>query len=102
MVSFGDPFFNFQAFLFPSAFTNIQSAFVAAPFWSDVDIRTRGNISYEVHTAGSNAQSDMLLARVNDFILNVTQDDHAGTWMLVAHWNAVPTFPGTAPEVMPV
>ena len=43
--------------------------FLAAPFWSDVDLRgDEGQVFYEVHVAGDTVTSDEYLADVSDFI----------------------------------
>ena len=90
MISFQQPFTHHIPYSFPSEFTFISSAFLLAPFWSDVDIRQHGSIKYEIH----NDSSDSLLSKVNNFISNSTGIEFAGTWMLVAEWNQVPPFPG--------
>ena len=44
--------------------------FLAAPFWSDVDLRgDEGEVFYEVHAAGT-FNSDEYLANVSAFISN--------------------------------
>lgn len=45
---------------------------------------------YEVHS-GANST---LITRVSEFVANYTGEDFAGSWMLLAHWNQVPAFPG--------
>ena len=65
--------------------------YLAAPFWSDVDITNGGAISYEVHTSSTGSQ---LLESVSPFISeeeNVTFD---AEWMLVAYWEEVTEFAG--------
>ena len=45
--------------------------FLAAPFWSDVDLRgDEGEVFYEVHVAGTTVNSDGYLANVSAFISN--------------------------------
>ena len=91
MISFQQPFTHHVPFLFPSEFTFISSSFILAPFWSDVDIREVGSIQYEVHTGRENSQ----ISLVNQFISNYTNDEFAGTWMLLVQWDQVPPFPGS-------
>ena len=78
-------------YLFPSEFTFISSAFLLAPFWSDIDISSpgRGSIKYEVHSGSD----DSFLSQVNSFVSNYTGSEFAGTWMLIAYWDQVPQFP---------
>ena len=90
MISFQQSFTHHVPSLFPSDLTFISSAFLLAPFWSDVDISIYGSIFYEVHR-GANSS---LIAQVNRFISNHTENDFTGTWMLVAHWDQVREYPG--------
>lgn len=98
IISFGLPFYIHQPFLFPSPFTIISSQYLVAPFWSDVDIRTEGTISYEVHSIGNDA-SEAILSTVSGFISNYTGDSFNGSWLLVALWDSVHEFPATDPAV---
>ena len=81
----------------PSAFPGSLTHIVAI-FWTDVDIRVEGEISYEVHTTGSS-----LLSQVNNFISTNESVAFTGTWMLVAEWDRVRQFPhGTVGVTSPV
>ena len=65
-----------------------------APYWSDVDIRLAGNISYEVHSARkNNSGSDRLLEEISQFVEQSTGQSFSGTWMLVAEWTEVYPWP---------
>ena len=90
IISFQQPFFHHLPYLFPSEFTYISSAFVLAPFWSDVDITYAGSIKYEVHNHSNNS----FLSQVSTFISNYTGSEFEGTWLLVAQWEQVPPHPG--------
>ena len=90
IISLQQPFTHHVPYSFPSEFTFISSAFLLAPFWSDVDIRQHGSVKYEIHSGSSNS----LLSQVNNFISNYTETEFCGTWMLVAEWNQVPQYPG--------
>ena len=90
MISFEEPFTHHIPSLFPSEFTFISSAFLLAPFWSDVDITIFGSIFYEVHNTSDSA----LISQVNNFISNYTESEFSGTWMLVVQWDEVREFPG--------
>ena len=70
--------------------TFISSAYLLAPFWSDVDIGFYGSIFYEVH----NNSNSLLISQVNQFLSNYTETDFNGTWMLVVQWDEVRQFPG--------
>ena len=65
--------------------------YIVAPFWSDMDTRSSGSVSYEVHT---NTTSMLLLHKVNKYIRQQEQNNFAGTWMLVAEWSGI-SNPGT-------
>lgn len=76
----------------PSLFNESDSPqYIVAPYWSDIDTRSAGSVSYEVHT---NRTSLLLLHKVNKYIRQQEQNNFAGTWMLVAEWNSIPS-PGT-------
>ena len=83
------PFLEFEPELFP-----IDSLYLVAPFWADVDIEGGvGDISYQVYSTGS-----PLLDTVNAFISDERDFDFNGRWMLLAHWNGVSAFAGSINE----
>ena len=92
IISFGLPFYLSSAVLFPGSFSDVTNTYVVAPFWSDVDIRSVGEIFYEVHSTGDSTRSDDLLASVSEFITNQTGNQFSGLWMLVAQWDEVPEY----------
>lgn len=94
IISFGLPFYNHQPSLFPGPSTIISSQYLVAPFWSDVDIRTAGTITYEVHTI-DNEDSGAILSTVSEFISTYTGDGFNGSWLLVVLWDGVREFPAT-------
>ena len=53
-----------------------------------MDIRSGGEIRYEVHQT-NNPQSVELLQEVSSFISSQRGSDFDGTWMLVAQWDHV-------------
>ena len=72
----------------PSPFNESASVeYVVAPYWSDIDTRTAGSVSYEFHT---NKTSLPLLNKVSKYIRQREQNHFSGTWMLVVDWNAIP------------
>ena len=85
-------FFQFVPELFP-----IESEYLVAPFWADVNIANMervGDVSYQVYSSGS-----PLLDTVNAFICDEKNFDFNGNWMLLAEWNDVPLFVGPVSEV---
>ena len=93
MISFQEGFTHHDPSPFPSETTFISSAFLLAPFWSDINPTIYGSILYEIH----NQSNSVLLSQVNDFISNYTKSAFTGTWMLVAQWNEVVEFRTTSP-----
>lgn len=88
LISFGAGFNSFSNQAFPgNAF--IQSLYLVAPFWDDVDIRfDTGDISYEIHESG------YYLDQVNMFIQKKRPTAFEGTWMMVVFYDSVHPFFG--------
>jgi hypothetical protein len=85
-ISFGQRVTSLES---PSLFDELSTPnYIIAPYWSDIDTRSAGAVSYEVHT---NTTSPSLLHRVSKFIRQREQNSFAGTWMLIAEWNSVPS-----------
>ena len=76
----------------PRPFPVGDDVFLVAPFWSDVDIRMVGDISFEVHSV-DDLDSWVHLREVNSFVSNYTGNQFDGTWMLVAFWDSVHPYP---------
>ena len=104
IVSFGAEFPHFDASPFPTSVASSYYAYVAAPFWSDIDARQEGFIWYEVHDAAeSNPVSNTLLSSVNDFIQTEAGVEFEGNLMIVATWDHVHPWPhgdGTGQELV--
>ena len=83
-MSFGKPYVEYRPFEFPSP--DVHDFSIVAPFFFDVDIRTTGNITYEVHTGGH------ILDFVSAFVTKEEGIPFKANWMLLAYWNAVPAF----------
>ena len=64
----------------------INSLYLVAPFWANVDIE-EGGVSYQVYSTGS-----PLLDIVNTIISDEENINFTGHWMVVAEWNAVSAF----------
>lgn len=76
----------------PSLFSESSTiSNIVAPFWSNIDTRTTGEIFYEVHTDKSNPD---LLHIVSQFIRTERGVIFSGRWMLVVEWKDVPQYPG--------
>ena len=89
LVSFGTAFTSFTPVLFSNE--SSLAAFVAAPYWADIDNTFTGEIWYETHTAGSgenSTESNALLGEVSAFVrARQGVPSFNGSWMLVATWN---------------
>ena len=93
IVSFGQPFYFNNPSIFPTDNFFIHSTNVTAPFWSDMDTRVAGSVSYETHQRGSNAESNAKLERVSGFIAARENISFTASWMLLAHWDRVHPYP---------
>lgn len=88
LISFGTGYNSFSNQAFPGN-AAIQSRFLVAPFWDDVDIRFgTGDISYEIHESG------YFLDQVNAFIQQTRPTEFQGTWMMVVFYDAVHPYFG--------
>ena len=90
-------YLHFSAELFPTAEPNIYWGFVAAPFWSDIDLRLEGQVSWDIYTE----QSPEMLTMVTSFIRENANATFNGTWMMVAFWEDVHPFPHGAGSTTP-
>ena len=94
MISFGSEFFGWSATPFPSTDFNTRASYLAAPYWSDVDIRREGEICYVVYRRGDTTPfGNNTLARVSTLVSNQTNTNFTGSWMLLAHWDRVHPYP---------
>lgn len=81
---------------FPGSIS-INTRYLVAPFWDDVDIRGgNGVISYQIFQTGTE------IASVSSFIQTTTNyTTFEGTWMMVVFWDAVhPYFGASNSEVV--
>ena len=60
---------------FPGSSADESTAYIVAPYWSDVDARVEGDIFYEVHEAGGTDNSDAYLSLVSDYIVRTNDVD---------------------------
>ena len=94
MISFGSGFTHWFPRLFPSTDFTTRMSYLAAPFWSDVDIRREGNIYYVVYRRGETTPfGNRTLERVSTLVSNQTGTNFSGSWMLLAHWDRVHPYP---------
>lgn len=84
-------YFAFEREMMICCVTSFDSAdsynYIVAPFLSDIDTSTKGEISYEVHTTKSSPQ---VISRYNEFVRLKDKNDFIGTWMIIAEWKRVP------------
>lgn len=99
-VSFRIDYTHFDAELFPTTNPNIYWDFVAAPFWSDIDLREEGSVSWEIHNL---EQSQDLINSVSIFIRENYNgaEEFDGTWMMVVYWEDVHPWPHGSGVVSP-
>ena len=81
LISFGNSFTRFNPELFP-----IEFQYLVAPFWSDIDIRRRGSIRYQVYFNGSR-ETEIVSQFISEENFIFTAE-----WMLIVEWNRVPQF----------
>ena len=80
LISFGTLAYNSHG---NSAFPGTTSRYLIAPYWDDINIASGGTIGYETFESGA------YLDEVNAYIQAKLPTRFEGTWMLVAHYNAV-------------
>ena len=80
----------------------MSSSYLVAPYWDDIDIRRDGNVFYEVHSTGDSVEFNNLLSQVSNFITNETTSGEVftGTWMLIAQWDRVHSWPNGEDDVL--
>ena len=89
LISFGTGYNSWSNQQFPGSIT-INSRYLVAPFWDDVDIRGgSGEIFYQIFQTGAE------IANVSSFIQGTTNyTTFEGTWMMVVFWDAVHPYFG--------
>ena len=90
IISFEKPIKCGENAPFPTNWTSVEKSFIAAPYWSDSDIRSTGSVCYEVH---DDVDSSPLLRTVSDIIHKLTGTSYNGYWLMVAEWRNVHPFP---------
>ena len=79
ILSFGSPYNSGYS----RPFSVWSRDYLIAPFWDYVSTRRGGRVIYEVHESGH------FLEQVTTFLQIKRPSNFTGTWMLVAHWDAV-------------
>ena len=88
IISFERGFYYWYPYPFPTPWWSVQSRYVVAPFWSDNDIRLKGEVCYEVHD-----RHDELMDSVSEYISTSIGTNFRGRWMLLAQWDRVHPYP---------
>ena len=102
IISFGDRFLHYEATPLPNPNdASVFYSYLVAPYWSDVDYRLVGEISYEVHSGMQNETSARLLELVSTYVNNITDETtFSGQWMLVATWDEVHQIISNNPNIL--
>ncbi|KAG5280345.1 hypothetical protein AALO_G00088060 [Alosa alosa] len=77
----------------PTEFPKNSTRDIIAPFWTDLDNREKGNISYQQYTTG-----DVLQSATQDINSNFPNVPFTATWVFVATWDRVAYYPNTGTE----
>ena len=91
MISFSRPFYYWHPSPFPG-YHYLRNFYVVAPYWTDHDIRSDGEVYYEVLEKGY-SKNNKVLNRVNQYIKLTTGSDFIGTFMILAEWHNVHPYP---------
>ena len=76
---------------FPTDYFYTRNAYVAAPFWSDNDIRKEGTVRYVAIEEGESTRGDEMLRLASDFVQgqrqeNDTRSEFRGSGWTRSHW----------------
>lgn len=91
-ISFHTGYTHFNAELLPTGNPSIYWDFIVAPFWSDIDLRLEGTVSWDIITRD---QDQQILDQVSTHIQQNYNgaSTFSGEWMMVIAWNDVHPFP---------
>lgn len=82
----------------PTLFTaSYFPTYVVAPFWTDIDTREAGNVSYRVITSGTFAS---IVEDVSEYVSRKMNVTFSGKWMIVAEWNSVHEYGTSKPYLV--
>ena len=96
VISFDQDFYKTLPEAFPSETDiSVYTAFLVAPYWSNIDTRLDGTVDYQVlNIAEGGAETTSRFTQVMNFINLEADTDFAGaSWMLIATWKGVHPFP---------
>ncbi|KAM9434734.1 alpha-tectorin [Clarias gariepinus] len=88
-LTFDQPWYSYSPYQFPLA----GGRDIIAPFWTDIDNRGNGIISYQQYTSGS-----VLSQATHDINQYFPQVRFSATWVFVATWDRVAYFSYTGTE----
>ena len=80
---------------------SVYTAYLVAPYWSNIDTRLDGTVDYQVlNITEGGTETRNRFTQVMNFINDETDADFAAaSWMLIATWRGVHPFPhGTSAE----
>lgn len=83
-LTFDGQFYSWSPFRFPG----YGGRDLIAPFWTDLDSRGNGVVSYRQYTAGS-----VLTEATQDINQYFSDLSFSATWVFVATWDRVAYFP---------
>lgn len=87
LISFGRPVTDDSPQPFPTDSADIFWSFIAAPFWSDVNLLENSSVYWEIRGTDD---SNIALSEVSDLIRSqYIELQFTATWMLVATWQDV-------------
>ena len=79
-MSFGSPFSSFVPTRFPHASATYP---LIAPYWTDVDLRGNGNVTYGVYTT---VNGSFYIDQIEEFLNNNGHGNFTASMIIVAQW----------------
>lgn len=68
----------------------VYRSYLIAPYWSNIDTRLAGTVSYQILTSGGGNEETDRLENVTNFLNSEMNASFSGAnWMLVATWSNV-------------
>ena len=89
VISFNEPWKFAHPNRFPTSYYYSRIKDVAAPFWSDNDIRKEGVVRYAAFKRGDSTRGDEILATIDAYL----ETEFRGAWMILAQWDQVHPYP---------
>ena len=85
VVSFGDPFTDYNTRPFPLSTSDI----LLAPFWDDSNVVIGGQVLFRL------SDNQTLLNQVGSIINDTLEYDFTPTMLFIVTWNSIPAFGGS-------